>query len=433
MNKGIGTTLLFLSCFLVLIVLQSYYVYNAYLLEEKELNKRVKIIADEVVKQLEKYETAASEDSLILSLKKLSTNKLFMNKKLDEKRQWFNSKNFYERQVDSILNQETANTNLKIALRSEIYSAYDVNRKKELLPKKHPLILFKSKAPVSAGFVFSEGKWNSNFTERDTELKVDSSYHYIIRSKVSVELTNLRSLVFKKILPLSVVSLAIIILLTYLFWRTTKNLKLQQSKLAQLYTSIDSISHELSTPLATLKFGLAGMPESDTKQLFDRQIQRLEKVASSVSNPDVDSELIDQAAIANYIAQIAYRFEGVNINFDLSFKENKTLSKHDFEQLLNNLIENAVKYRAHEIQVMLDFGSAIKIVVADDGIGIPKDAQPYIFDKYYRVSRPENLQINGLGLGLHIVKQTVAKYLGHIEVQSNAANGVTFNINLPHA
>lgn len=433
MNKGIGTTLLFLSCFLVLIALQSYYVYNAYLLEEKELNKQVKIIADEVVKQLEKYETEASEDSLILSLKKLSTNEIFMNKKIDEKRQWFNSKKFYERQVDSILKQETANTNLKIALRSEIYSAYDVNKKKELLPKKHPLILFKSKAPVSAGFVFSEGKWNSNFTERDTELKVDSSYHYIIRSKVSVELTNLRSLVFKKILPLSVVSLAIIILLTYLFWRTTKNLKLQQSKLAQLYTSIDSISHELSTPLATLKFGLAAMPESDTKQLFERQIQRLEKVASSVSNPDVDSELVDRAAIENYMVQNAHRFEGVNINFDLSFSENRSLSKHDFEQLLNNLIENAVKYRAHEIRVTLDFGSVIKIEVADNGIGIPKDAQPYIFEKYYRVSRPENLQINGLGLGLHIVKQTVAKYLGHIEVQSNASNGVTFNINLPHA
>ncbi|WP_461790276.1 sensor histidine kinase [Pedobacter sp.] len=433
MNKGIGTTLLFLSCFLVLIALQSYYVYNSYLLEEKELNKQVKIIADDVVKQLEKYETDASEDSLILSLKKLSSNQLFMNQKLDERKQWFTFKNFYEKEVDSILDKKTASTNFKIALRSEIYSVYDENRKLELLSKKHPLILFKTKAPVSAGFVFSEGKWNSNFTERDTELKVDAHYHYIIRSRISVELINLSALVFKKILPLSLVSLAIIALLTYLFWRTTKNLKLQQSKLAQLYTSIDSISHELSTPIATLKFSLAGMPASDNKQLFERQIQRLEKVASAVRNPEVDSELIDEAAIKAYIDQTLKRFSGVSIDFDFAFKANTQLSKHDFEQLLNNLIENAVKYRANHIEVKLDFSSQINIEVADNGIGIPKDAQAYIFDKYYRVSRPENLQITGLGLGLHIVKQTIDKYLGSIDVSTNATNGVTFNISLPHA
>jgi two-component sensor histidine kinase len=433
MNKGIGTTLLFLSCFFILIALQSYYVYNSYLLEQKELNKQVKMIADNAVKQLEKYETDANEDSLILSLKKLSANQLFMNKKLDERKQWFNFKNFYEKQVDSILAKETRNTNLKIALRSEIYSVYDVNGKKELLSKKHPLILFKSKAPVNAGFIFSEGKWNSNFTERDTELKVDAHYHYIIRSKVSVELTNLKSLVFKKILPLSAISLAIIALLTYLFWRTTKNLKLQQYKLAQLYTSIDSISHELSTPLATLKFGLAGMPASDNKQLFERQIQRLEKIASTIRNPEVNSEIINEVAVKEYMDQTSKRFDGVRINFDLSFNGNKLLCVHDFEQLMNNLVENAVKYRADHIDIKLTFGTKIIIEVADNGIGIPKDEQCYIFDKYYRVSRPENLQINGLGLGLHIVKQTVDKYFGNIEVHSNNSNGVTFNICLPNA
>ena len=79
------------------------------------------------------------------------------------------------------------------------------------------------------------------------------------------------------------------------------------------------ISHELSTPIATLKFSLAGMPASDNKQLFERQIQRLEKVASAVRNPEVDSELIDEAAIKAYIDQTLKRFSGVSIDFDFAF------------------------------------------------------------------------------------------------------------------
>ncbi|WP_138730833.1 sensor histidine kinase [Pedobacter helvus] len=433
MDKKIGTTLLFITSFLVLIALQSYYVYNAYLLEEKELNKKAKIIADEVLEQLEKYETEASEDSLILSLKKLSSNELFMNQKLSERKQWYAFKNFYERQVDSIMEAEVQQTDFKIALRSEIYSVFDEKRQKELLNVKSPLVLFKTKASIDKGFIFNEGKWDSNFSEKDTELKVDEHYHYTIRSRTSAELLNLKYLVFKKILPLSLVSLSIILLLTYLFWRTLKNLNLQQLKVSQLYTSIDSIAHELNTPLTTLKFTLANTPASETKPLLERQIQRLEKIVSSIHNSSSDSELLSKEDIDNFVANITKRFEQIKLETAIEFRGNHTLLKNDFEQILTNLIENSVKYKAKEVKVELNFGKQILIGITDNGIGIPEEAQPYIFDKYYRVSRPENMQINGLGLGLHIVKQTVEKYSGNITVESIMENGVTFKITLPNA
>ncbi|WP_461487504.1 sensor histidine kinase [Pedobacter sp.] len=433
MNKRISTTLLFLISFFVLIALQSYYLYNSYLLEKKELNKKVQLIASDVLAQLEKYENESSEDSLIMSLKKLSSHEQFMNQKISERKQWYSFKNFYETQVDSILDKETINTNFKIALKSEIYSVFDETKKKELLPLKSPLILFKTKAPINAGFVFNEGKWNSNFSEKDTELKVDEHYHYTIRSRVSAELLNINYLIIRKILPLSLVSLSITALLTYLFWRTLKNLKLHQLKVTQLYTSIDSIAHELNTPLTTLKFTLASTPPSETKQLLERQIQRLEKVVSSIHNSSSDSELISKADIESYLSGIAKRFEQMKFDTAIEFNDNQTLLKHDFEQILNNLIENSVKYKANEVKVHLQFGKQIFITITDNGIGIPEEAQPYIFDKYYRVSRPENLQINGLGLGLHIVKQLTEKYSGNIKATSNAVNGVTFKITLPNA
>lgn len=433
MNKKIGTTLLFIISFLVLIALQSYYLYNSYLLEKKDLNKKVQLIASEVLEQLEKYEKESSEDSLIMSLKKLSSNEKFMNQKIDERKQWYHFKNFYESQVDSILAKETAQSNFEIALKSEIYSVFDETEKKELLPRKSPLVLFKTKAPISAGFVFNEGKWNSNFSEKDTELKVDEHYHYTIRSRTSAELLNANYLIFKKILPLSLVSLSIILLLTYLFWKTSKNLKLQQLKVSQLYTSIDSIAHELNTPLTTLKFTLASTPANETKQLLERQIQRLEKVVSSIHSSSADSELLLKADIDDFIANIAKRFDQIKLETAIEFKDNQSLLKNDFEQILNNLVENSVKYKASEVKVHLQFGKEISIEITDNGIGIPEEAQPYIFDKYYRVSRPENLQINGLGLGLHIVKQIAEKYRGIVQVLSNAANGVTFKISLPNA
>ncbi|MNJ92998.1 Signal transduction histidine-protein kinase ArlS [compost metagenome] len=433
MNKRISTTLLFVLSFFVLIALQSYYLYNSYLLEKKELNKKVQLIASDVLEQLEKYEKESSEDSLIMSLKKLSANGKFMNQKINEKKQWYNFKNFYESQVDSILAKETIHTNFKIALKSEIYSIFDGTKKKELLPLKSPLILFKTKAPISAGFVFNEGKWNSNFSERDTELKVDEHYHYIIKSRVSAELLNINYLIFKKILPLSLVSLSIILLLTYLFWRTLKNLKLQQLKVAQLYTSIDSIAHELNTPLTTLKFTLASTPANETKQLLERQIQRLEKVVSSIHNTSTDSGLLLKDDIEAYIAAITKRFEPIKLDITIEYQNNQSLLKQDFEQILDNLIENSIKYKASEVKIRLVFGKQVLIEITDDGIGIPEEAQPYIFDKYYRVSRPENLQINGLGLGLHIVKQMVDKYSGSVKVSSNTVNGVTFKITLANA
>ena len=418
---------------MVLIALQSYYVYNSYLLEKKDLTKKVQLIASSVLEQLEKYEKEASEDSLIMSLKKLSSNQTFMNQKINERKQWYHFKNFYEAQVDSILQKEAASTNYKIALKSEIYSVLDETTKRELLSPNSPLVLFKTKAPISDGFVFNEGKWNSNFSEKDTELKVDEHYHYIVRSRTSAELLNLNYLVIRKILPLSLVSLSIILLLTYLFWRTQKNLKLQQQKVSQLYTSIDSIAHELNTPLTTLKFTLVSTPDSENKQLLERQIQRLEKVVSTIHNPYSESEVLGKSDIESYFNSITKRFGQVKLQATIEFQHNQILLRHDFEQMLNNLIENSAKYKASEVKVYLQFGKQIIIEVTDDGIGIPNDARPYIFDKYYRVSRPENLQINGLGLGLHIVKQTAEKYSGSISVLSNAKNGVTFKISLPNA
>ncbi len=69
---------------------------------------------------------------------------------------------------------------------------------------------------------------------------------------------------------------------------------------------------------------------------------------------------------------------------------------------------------------------------SDNGIGIPTNDLPLIFDKYYRVNRSINQNVSGLGVGLFLVKNTIERYLGTINVQNNKDKGVQFLIILPN-
>jgi signal transduction histidine kinase len=103
------------------------------------------------------------------------------------------------------------------------------------------------------------------------------------------------------------------------------------------------------------------------------------------------------------------------------------------EQVLHNLLGNAIKYSPEggPIRVHVEHTPTEAVVeVTDAGIGIPADAQAYLFDLFYR-ARNVDLQLRGMGLGLHIVKEIVARHGGRIAVESTEGMGSTFRIMLP--
>jgi signal transduction histidine kinase len=103
------------------------------------------------------------------------------------------------------------------------------------------------------------------------------------------------------------------------------------------------------------------------------------------------------------------------------------------EQVLHNLLSNAIKYSPEggPIRVHVEHTTTEAVVVVTDaGIGIPADAQAYLFDLFYR-ARNVDLQLRGSGLGLHIVKEIVARHGGRIAVESTEGMGSTFRIMLP--
>ena len=104
------------------------------------------------------------------------------------------------------------------------------------------------------------------------------------------------------------------------------------------------------------------------------------------------------------------------------------------EQVIQNLIQNAIKYSPKGGVVQVKVGMEEKsayITVTDHGMGIPQEALPHLFDRFYRASNVNEGNIVGMGLGLSVVKEIVALHGGTIEVSSTEGVGSTFTVKLP--
>jgi two-component system phosphate regulon sensor histidine kinase PhoR len=106
------------------------------------------------------------------------------------------------------------------------------------------------------------------------------------------------------------------------------------------------------------------------------------------------------------------------------------------ELAIMNLLENAAKYSpapAH-IDVYLEKeGTKIKILIADKGMGIPKQDLEHIFERFYTVDKAHSKKMGGSGLGLSIVQNVIHKHFGQISIESELGKGTTVKITLPEA
>ena len=103
-------------------------------------------------------------------------------------------------------------------------------------------------------------------------------------------------------------------------------------------------------------------------------------------------------------------------------------------QLITNLIDNAIKYSKENPEINItthDAENGIEIIIRDNGIGISKENQRKIFDKFYRVPTGNVHNVKGFGLGLSYVQAVVNKHGGEISVNSELGKGSTFTVILP--
>ena len=112
------------------------------------------------------------------------------------------------------------------------------------------------------------------------------------------------------------------------------------------------------------------------------------------------------------------------------FGERKSL-----EQVLVNLLDNAIKYGREggniKISISDNPNAEVQVSVQDDGMGIPKEDLPRIFERFYRVDKGRSKELGGTGLGLSIVKHIVQAHGGKVWAESQIGKGSTFYFTLP--
>ena len=220
------------------------------------------------------------------------------------------------------------------------------------------------------------------------------------------------------------------------------------------YDFISGISHEFRTTLASI-IGFSETIVSDPdlaesmKEEFIQVIMNEGKRLAKLINYFLDTSQTDEKLVvinkAN-VGLVRLVQEVVNANIDLASYKNIIINfehpeeevfieadKESLHQVINALVNNAIRFTDElgRVKVIVNnFVREVEIIISDTGIGIPEADQPYIFQRFFKVSRGVS-DISSTGVGLVFVKQIIDLHKGLITVQSEAGSGTTFLVKLP--
>ncbi len=214
---------------------------------------------------------------------------------------------------------------------------------------------------------------------------------------------------------------------------------------------ISNISHDLKTPLTAIQGYAEGLMDgvADTPQKQEKYLQTIMSKANDMSI------LVDELSFYTKIDcnTVPYTFKDINItdcfndcveevSLDLEVKNIEIQLKNEiqedtkviadaeqFKRVINNIIGNAVKYMDKPKGIiklrLIDIGSCVQVEIEDNGVGIPKQDLPYIFERFYRADASRNSKKGGSGLGLAISKKIIEDHGGKIWAESELGVGTT--------
>lgn len=228
-----------------------------------------------------------------------------------------------------------------------------------------------------------------------------------------------------------------------------------QLRLRKLYDNfIANVTHELKSPLASIQLYLETIksrelsPENKEKftnfMLKDAnrlnnlinsilEISRLEQKKISHEYHIYEAEQIINSLVSESTEQFQVSSESISLDGKLSSKI--VLDKNAFKIVIDNLIDNAIKYSIGKPKINIKLSKTNKKVIiefSDNGIGIEPSQLKKVFKKFYRISSKDNPSVKGTGLGLYWVREILKSHGGKIYCFSNGLHtGTTFKIELP--
>ena len=219
---------------------------------------------------------------------------------------------------------------------------------------------------------------------------------------------------------------------------------------------VANVSHELRTPLASIKAYtelLLDNIEGDDKAMRDQLLHVIDQETDRLTQ--LIGDLLDLSRLeagrfevrrnalrmSDLIADVVRAVEvqrqrrNVTIRTEVPGDLPEIMADREMVTIIvRNLLTNAIKFSQQDGEVTLDVRPAeeyLEIAVTDHGLGIPEEALPNLFQKFYRVRSTSESGIEGTGLGLVLVKQAVEAHGGTIQVQSKVGVGSTFTVRLP--
>jgi two-component system sensor histidine kinase VicK len=234
----------------------------------------------------------------------------------------------------------------------------------------------------------------------------------------------------------------------------------EQQKLENMQTDfVANVSHELKTPLTTIKsytetLLLDGL-ESDRSmaleflKIVDTEADRMNRLVKDLlqlSRLDYKQEkwnkkegnliMLLSVAVKKMEMMAKSKEQHLNVLFDEEAHIQVDMDRDRIEQVVLNILSNAIKYTNEKGRIDIDAyvnGKNAQIIVSDNGIGIPENQISRVFERFFRVDKARSRSAGGTGLGLAISRQIIEEHKGGIELESKEKKGTKVTVTLPLA
>ncbi len=227
----------------------------------------------------------------------------------------------------------------------------------------------------------------------------------------------------------------------------------RERELNELKSRFVSIaSHEFRTPLSTILSSASLIEKYQDEAVQEKRQKHVKKIKSSINNltgilddflslskleegkMDVNIDTVDLTAICEQVIDELSSIKKENQQIIFYTEGTHEMIKADpkiIKNIIINLTSNAIKYSEKEIRLGVDYsaGKDIRVCIKDQGMGIPKEEQKHLFERFFRAKNATNIQ--GTGLGLNIVKKYIEMLGGTIEFKSEVNEGTEFYVTLP--
>lgn len=272
----------------------------------------------------------------------------------------------------------------------------------------------------------------------------------------NVEISDFRLFLIQKIGPQLFFASILLLIISLAFRMAYRNMKSQRRLITLKNDFISNITHELKTPVATVKVALEALKDFDMKNnqevvneyltMSSQEMDRLDDLVGKILNTTALEEgrkivILEKTDLSHLVLisleSMRWQIEKAGASLETSLPDEPVqlmLDPLHIRGLITNLIDNSLKYAGEKPIIQLKLKSTHKewvLSISDNGPGIPEEYLLKIFEKFFRVPRGNTHDVKGHGLGLYYAQVVASQHGARISARNPAEGGCEFSIHFP--